>query len=160
MSEAPPAPALRLAVRVSSDQLQPGRVVEVEAQWLGEARRLRLLDDGAGGDGDQPADGVFVGELRGARPTLLPIAVAVREGPGAEARPVWSGVFRPMAEHDQLHLRLIDGPAGLGAVEALAAPPGQRADAREAAWTAASFGWALFVLAVCVALAVLGRGRS
>ncbi len=160
MSEAPAAPPLRLTVRLSADAVVPGRVVEVEAQWLGEARRLSLRDDGAGGGGDLPADGIFVGELRGARPSLLPIAVAVRAAPEAEAAPVWSGVFRPMVEEDQLHLRLIDGPGGLRAAETLAAPLGERADAREAAWTAAGFGWALFVLGVCVGLALLGRERA
>ena len=157
-SAAGPTPGLRLRVAVSSDRVVPGRVVELEADWLGVARQLSLRDEGAGED--VPADGIFVGEWRGERPSLLPIRAAVRDPGVAEAKLVWSGVFRPLGAEDQLHLRLIEGPDGLSAASTLATPLGQRADAREASWTAAGFGWSLFVLGVCAALAALPRGRA
>ena len=98
--------------------------------------------------------------MAGRAPSLLPVRAWVRDPGAAEAKLVWTGVFRPLGEEDQLHLRLFDGPDGLSAASTLATPLGQRADAREASWTAAGFGWALFVLGVCAALAALPRGRG
>ena len=48
----------------------------VAARWLGEDKVVTLRDDGGGGPADQPADGVYVGSLRGPRPSLLPLRLA------------------------------------------------------------------------------------
>ncbi|MBL8616548.1 MAG: hypothetical protein JNM72_13140 [Deltaproteobacteria bacterium] len=126
----------------------------VVARWLGEDKRVELRDDGGGGPGDQPADGVFVGALTGPRPSLLPLRLE-RAGGGPA---LWEGALRPAAALEQLYFEVRADHNGEHAVLLPAAPLGRSADARELAWTAAGFGWAALVLVYALGLA-LWRGR-
>jgi len=125
----------------------------VAARWLGEDKVVTLRDDGGGGPADQPADGVYVGSLRGPRPSLLPLRLAPADGGPA----LWEGTLRPAAPTEQLYFELRTDHNGVHAIVLPAAPLGRSADSRELAWTAAGFGWAALVLVYALGLA-LRRG--
>lgn len=129
-------------IEVVVGDARPDARVLVETTWMGEDRSLELRDDGALA-GDQPADGVLVGELSGEAVRVLPVRVIVDGDERVEAG-AW---FEPLAaDHDRL-VYAIEWTTPPRARRVAAAVPPRAMTAADTAGTAAAIGWAGLVLA-------------
>ncbi len=140
-------------VLLSAPGLPRDTRVFVETTWLGEDRRVPLVDDGSV-PGDAPADALYVARLEGEAVRLLAVRLVVAP-PGEPEHVAWEGVEDIRAEGDRLSFREAPGErfqrvAGV----AYARDPVHY----EAASALAAAGWALVVF-VYVAWLVRERLR-
>ncbi len=136
-----PAQLVRLEVAVDC----PGQTVKVEAeaQWLGEARLLKLADDGSV-PGDRPRDGVHSGVWTGDAVRTLPLQLFATVGDGARTEVVAAPEHIALGT-DRLVWALDCSPA-LRARRVALALPGRMVDMAESTGLAATLGWFGLVL--------------
>lgn len=142
-SRASAADDVGVRLEVATLAAVPGLAIAAETQWLGEARRVALVDDGAA-PGDVAGDGVYVAELRGAPIRALPVRLVVTTDAAAEQE-AYAGLEPVDAAGDRLAWALELG-ARPTARRVVAPLPLASASAADLNYLGALVGWAAFAL--------------
>ncbi len=156
------SPAARAAtsvrVEVASDWQPDGMSLQLQTQWLGDARDVALQDDGRAPD-ERAGDGVWTALLQGDEVRALSLVLRVTTDDAPDGFELWSG-FEPLPMGTQrLTLAIDDRGARPMARRSSVALPMRQLELAEASSVAAMFGWAGLVLVYGLGMVALKLPR-
>jgi hypothetical protein len=130
----------------------PGTPLSAELQWLGETRRIALVDDGSVA-GDVPGDGVRTGRAAGDAVRLLPVRLLTTGG-----REAWSGVEALDADGGSLAFELVSVNGEIHAERVPAPGLGQPRPGAEQERIVVDAAWICIVMVIVAALVASRSG--